>query len=71
MTRYLLWSFEHQDWWAPARNGYAHTVATAGRYTAEETADILANDVMRRHFPVAENDARDDSWPATSRKETR
>lgn len=66
MMKYLIWSFEHRMWWAANRCGYKHTVSEAGRYTAEEAVEIIADSVMREEIPVREGDARDDRWPATS-----
>lgn len=34
--KYLVWSNEHQRWWAPNAQGYVWRVADAGRYTEEE-----------------------------------
>lgn len=62
--RYLIWSFHHGLWWGPNQNGYVHSVAIAGKYTAEEAMEILCNDVVRRNMPVHAEGARDDAWPA-------
>lgn len=64
---YLIWSFEHRQWWAPNRAGYVSIVEQAGRYTPDDVAEILANDIMREEIPVAEADADNNKWPATSR----
>lgn len=66
VKRYLIWSFYHGQWWGPARNGYVHSVAIAGQYTAEAAIEILCSDVTRRNLPVRAEEARDDAWPATS-----
>lgn len=38
----LIWSFEHNAWWAPAACGYVATVAEAGLYTLATAIDICA-----------------------------
>jgi hypothetical protein len=43
MPVYVLWSFEHDAWWAPDCRGYTLALDEAGRYTGEEAADILAD----------------------------
>lgn len=65
--KYLIWSFEHRGWWAPNKYGYKHTVAEAGRYSAEEAVEIIANDIMREEIPVREMEATDTGWPAVDR----
>lgn len=39
---FLIWSFEHDAWWGPARWGYTRERAWAGHYTREEADAILA-----------------------------
>jgi hypothetical protein len=64
MTDYLIWSFEHNAWWAPAATGYVSDAARAGRYSlagAEHIcrrANIAAiNEAIvplpERHYPAA------------------
>lgn len=64
--KYLIWSFEHGMWWAANHSGYKHTVAEAGRYTAEEAVEIIANDIIREEIPVRELEATDDGFPANT-----
>jgi hypothetical protein len=33
---YLIWSNEHNSWWAPNRRGYTRVLAKAGRYSQAE-----------------------------------
>jgi len=40
--RYVIWSFEHDAWWAPARRGYTRELEEAGHYAGTEAADIVA-----------------------------
>jgi len=40
---YLIWSFEHNRWWLPARWGYTTNVEAAGRYSFDEALEITAN----------------------------
>ena len=67
MKVYLIWSFEHHQWWAANRRGYVSTVVAAGRYTPDDVAEIMANDVMREEIPVEEAYAKDNAWPASSK----
>lgn len=40
-NRYLIWSHEHHQWWAPDRQGYTDDVSQAGRYSFEEAGAIV------------------------------
>jgi hypothetical protein len=40
--RYVIWSFEHDAWWAPGRRGYTRELEEAGHYAGTEAADIVA-----------------------------
>ena len=48
MTDYGIWSYEHQQWWAPDRRGYTPDVHEAGRYTEAEAEEIVAGAYGRR-----------------------
>lgn len=37
----LIWSFEHNGWWAPGRQGYVSDVDAAGRYFLAEARQIV------------------------------
>jgi hypothetical protein len=39
--RYVIWSFEHQAWWAPDRRGYTEMLDQAGRYDDAEAQQIV------------------------------
>ena len=55
--RYLIWSWEHDAWWRPARRGYTEDVAEAGRYTEAEAAEETVG-----HIPPGEEVAVDEVW---------
>ena len=38
---YVIWSFEHQAWWAPDRRGYTEMLDQAGRYGEAEAQQIV------------------------------
>lgn len=42
LAEFLVWSIEHDAWWATGRRGYTRELALAGRYTREEAFEILA-----------------------------
>jgi hypothetical protein len=39
---WVVWSFEHEAWWAPGRRGYVEELARAGRYSEPEARAIEA-----------------------------
>lgn len=39
--RYVLWSIEHTAWWRPSRWGYTRDLRDAGRYSREESREIV------------------------------
>ena len=41
MDYWLIWSIEHEAWWAPNRHGYTRVLALAGRYRTAEARDIV------------------------------
>ena len=41
MSKFLIWSFEHQAWWGPHRIGYTLNLYAAGRYSAGEADEIV------------------------------
>jgi hypothetical protein len=40
---YYIWSYEHQGWWKPNRQGYTIFLSDAGEYSAKEAGEICAN----------------------------
>ncbi len=37
---WVIWSEEHQAWWAPAKQGYTSSLKNAGRYTQAQAQEI-------------------------------
>ena len=60
----LIWSNEHQSWWAPNSRGYTCDPRKAGRYTKSEARDIVIgagfgyNNMIPNEIMVAAGDAR-------------
>lgn len=46
---FVIWSWEHNAWWAPHREGYTDSLADAGLYSFDEAADIVIG-----HIPAGE-----------------
>lgn len=40
--RFLIWSVEHDAWWAPYRIGYTRELRDAGIYDAADAREIVA-----------------------------
>jgi len=38
---WFIWSNEHKGWWRPARCGYTSYKSLAGKYTLEESLEIV------------------------------
>jgi hypothetical protein len=38
---FVIWSIEHNAWWAPNRHGYVRDVIRAGRYAQSEAREIV------------------------------
>jgi hypothetical protein len=49
---FLVWSIEHDAWWAPNRIGYTRELHEAGRYPEAEAAEIVTRANIR-HFNEA------------------
>lgn len=51
--KWLIWSIEHDAWWAPKHRGYVASRDKAGRYTFEEACKIVrsANEHRGNLFP--------------------
>jgi hypothetical protein len=52
VTDCLIWSFEHNAWWAPDECGYVGDAGQAGRYSLER-----AEEICRRANIAAINEA--------------
>lgn len=50
--KWLIWSIEHNGWWAPAERGYVHNKDDAGVYSYERACEIVAgaNRDMQRPY---------------------
>jgi hypothetical protein len=57
---WVVWSFEHDAWWAPARWGYTPDLAKAGHYSQTEAQAIeaRANVVHINELAMSLDDAR-------------
>ena len=61
--KYVIWSFEHQAWWAPEERGYVTDLALAGRYTAEDAGRIVVNSIWLEEVAIHENIAAEMGKP--------
>jgi hypothetical protein len=52
--KYLIWSFEHQQWWGPGRCGYTSHTTFAGRYDAVEAGQIVTDSIMGDEVAICE-----------------
>ena len=63
---YLIWSGKRQAWWRPNRMGYTFSTKEAGRYGAEEAADIVSQcafaPLKLRNTLVPADQAVDTEW---------
>lgn len=39
-TKWLIWSNEHESWWAPESRGYTTSFEKAGRYNFDQAIKI-------------------------------
>jgi hypothetical protein len=60
-TLFLIWSYEHNAWWAPGRSGYTSDLRKAGRYTEAEAQEIClqANQYSRHQNEIMVSDFTD------------
>jgi len=58
--RYVIWSFEHQAWWAPNRLGYTELLDQAGQYDDAEAQQIVrdANVVRQEELSMTVESAQ-------------
>lgn len=61
--KWLIWSNEHGQWWAPASQGYTPSRKRAGRYSLEEATEIVAGANICQRDNAVPNEAmvRDES----------
>lgn len=54
---YVIWSMEHDAWWAPGQIGYSDTIEGAGIYSRDDAAFIVRRaNIVKCHeamIPVA------------------
>jgi len=53
-VNYLIWSYEHNSWWAPHGCGYEESIDKAGRYSVESATRIVADSIMMDELVVPE-----------------
>ena len=41
--KWLIWSNQHEAWWAPKSMGYVASIKDAGRYSQREACKICLN----------------------------
>ncbi len=58
--KYLIWSFQHNKWWAAKERGYTGDFILAGRYTKERAGEIVTSSILCEEVAVIEQLAR--SW---------
>ena len=46
---FVIWSWEHNAWWASNRQGYTEQLDRAGRYSFDEAAEVVVG-----HIPAGE-----------------
>lgn len=56
-AEYVIWSFEHNQWWGPDHSGYTPVLSMAGRYDAREAGEIVTNSVMGEEVALLEQTA--------------
>ena len=44
--KYLIWSNQHAQWWAPNKRGYTSTIEAAGRYSYEQATRIVDDSTL-------------------------
>ena len=52
MSHYVIWSFEHDQWWGPNHSGYTPDLSAAGRYYAPEAGAIVTGSVMGEEVAI-------------------
>ena len=52
--KYLVWSFEHKQWWRSNRCGYTSDIDAAGRYSKIEAGDIVTDSILCEEIPIIE-----------------
>jgi len=61
--KYVIWSYEHNAWWAPNHSGYTTELQQAGRYSAEEAGAIVTNSIWLEEIAILEKLAEANGAP--------
>lgn len=49
---YVIWSYEHRQWWGPGRCGYTPDLNHAGLYACAEAGDIVTSSWLMENLAV-------------------
>ena len=60
---YVIWSFEHSQWWRAARSGYTDDWREAGHYGSEEAGEIVTDSVFLDEIAILKPIAEDKGAP--------
>ena len=63
MSEYVIWSFEHRQWWGHNERGYVDDLADAGRYTRQDAGRIVIDSVMLEEVGMLHAVAASDGPP--------
>lgn len=61
--KFVIWSFEHDAWWAPNERGYTEDLEKAGRYNAADAGRIVVNSLMLDEVAICESIAQERGSP--------
>lgn len=53
--KFVIWSFEHDTWWAANEQGYVRELENAGRYNASDAGRIVVNSVWLDEIAIVES----------------
>ena len=52
--KYLIWSYDHDQWWGPDKCGYTHSMEDAGRYSGTEAHQIVLESMLMEKLAIPE-----------------
>lgn len=52
MNKYVIYSFDHQAWWAPNHCGYVDKLCDAGRYSEQEAGAIHCRSIFLEDLAI-------------------
>lgn len=55
---WVIWSFEHNAWWAAHEAGFVTSLSEAGRYTQEDAGRIVTDSILVDEVAVYETIAQ-------------